>query len=124
MMVCGVMYDLLKKAPLVSVTTQGINLFTRRGATILEGALYGVLVIVICNRFFSLLSVEEEFRKEQEDQNQNQNQNQEEQDTREDLIAFNISIILVCMMILVILFNFKTPWYLRKMSSSLFSVFA
>ena len=120
MMVCGVMYDLLKKAPLVSVTTQGINLFTRRGATILEGALYGVLVIVICNRFFSLLSVEEEFRKEQE----NQNQNQEEQDTREDLIAFNISIILVCMMILVILFNFKTPWYLRKMSSSLFSVFA
>ena len=122
MMVCGVMYDLLKKAPLVSVTTQGINLFTRRGATILEGALYGVLVIVICNRFFSLLSVEEEFRKEQEDQDQNQNQ--EEQDTREDLIAFNISIILVCMMILVILFNFKTPWYLRKMSSSLFSVFA
>jgi len=120
MMVCGVMYDLLKKAPLVSVTTQGINLFTRRGATILEGALYGVLVIVICNRFFSLLSVEEEFRKEQEDQNQNQ----EEQDTREDLIAFNISIILVCMMVMVILFNFKTPWYLRKMSSSLFSVFA
>ena len=123
MMVCGVMYDLLKKAPLVSVTTQGINLFTRRGATILEGALYGVLVIVICNRFFSLLSVEEEFRKEQEN-HQDQNQNQEELDTREDLIAFNISIILVCMMILVILFNFKTPWYLRKMSSSLFSVFA
>ena len=111
-MICGVMYDLLKKAPLLSVTRQGISLFTRRGATILEGAFYGVLIIVICNRFFSLLSVEEEFGKEGQE------------DTRDDLISFNVSIIVVCLMVLVILFNFKTPWYLRKMSSSLFSVFA
>ena len=56
--VCGVMYDLLRKAPLLSVTRRGISLFAKRGATILEGVLYGVAVIIISNRFMALLSLE------------------------------------------------------------------
>ena len=112
--VCGVMYDLLKKAPLLSVSAMGIGLFQRRGATIVEGALYGALVITIGNRFRALLRVEEEINQEEE----------EEKETPEEFISFNVSMIVVCVVILVVLFNLKTPWYLRKMSYSLFSSFS
>ena len=112
--VCGVMYDLLKKAPLLAVGPQGIGLFQRRGATIVEGALYGVLVITIGNRFLSLLRMEEEMEKQPED----------EKETAEEFILFNVSLIIVCVLVLTVLFNLKTPWYLRKMSYSLFSMFS
>ena len=91
----------------------GIGLFQRRGATIVEGALYGALVITIGNRFRALLRVEEEINQEEE----------EEKETPEEFISFNVSMIVVCVVILIVLFNLKTPWYLRKMSYSLFSSF-
>ena len=94
------------------VGPMGIGLFQRRGATIVEGALYGALVITIGNRFRALLRVEEEI-----------NQEEEEKETPEEFISFNVSMIVVCVVILIVLFNLKTPWYLRKMSYSLFSSF-
>ena len=39
--VSGILYDLFRGAPLVSVTRQGVSLFSVRGATVVEGVLYG-----------------------------------------------------------------------------------
>lgn len=110
--VCGVLYDLLKKAPLLAISKQGISLVTRRGATIVEGAIYGGLVIVIGNCFLALLSVEEEMKKEK---------GEEEKETPEEFISYNVSIIVICILVLTVFFNFKTPWYLRRLFSIFFN---
>ena len=41
MVVSGILYDLFRGAPLVSITRQGVSLFSARGATVVEGVLYG-----------------------------------------------------------------------------------
>ena len=39
----GVLYDVLRGAPLLSTSNRQLSLFARRGATVLEGLVYGVL---------------------------------------------------------------------------------
>ena len=39
----GILYDALRGAPLLSFSPNGVSLFARRGATIAEGLVYGVL---------------------------------------------------------------------------------
>lgn len=111
--VCGVMYDLLRKAPLLSVTRKGISLFAKRGATILEGVLYGVAVIVISNRFMALLSLENPPKEDKK-------VSKEEEDTVEDTIYFNVSVIFLCLFFLIGLFSSKNPWYLSRLFSHFF----
>lgn len=42
--ISGIMYDLLRGAPAFAVSSQGrVSIFARRGATITEGLLFGVL---------------------------------------------------------------------------------
>lgn len=104
--VCGVMYDLLRKAPLLSVTRRGISLFAKRGATILEGVLYGVAVIIISNRFMALLSLENPPKEDKK---------VSKEDTVEDTIYFNVSVIILCLFFLVGLFSSKNPWYISRL---------
>ena len=106
--VCGLMYDLLRKAPLLSVTRKGISLFAKRGATILEGVLYGVAVIVISNRFMVLLSLENPPKEDKK-------VSKEEEETVEDTIYFNVSVIILCLFFLVGLFSSKNPWYISRL---------
>lgn len=102
------MYDLLRKAPLLSVTRRGISLFAKRGATILEGVLYGVAVIIISNRFMALLSLENPPKEDKK-------VSKEEEDTVEDTIYFNVSVIILCLFFLVGLFSSKNPWYISRL---------
>lgn len=115
--VSGVFYDLLKKAPLLAVTRQGVQLFLRKGATIVEGVLYGLLIMTIGNRFMTLLQVDGERKEKKEG-------DEEEPETPEDTIMFNVSIIIICTLVLIIMFNFKSPWYFSKMFTRFFSFFA
>lgn len=115
--VSGVFYDLLKKAPFLAVTRQGIQLFLRKGATIVEGGLYGLLIVTIGNRFMTLLRIDGERKEKKEG-------DEEEPETPEDTIMFNVSVIIICTMVLIIMFNFKSPWYLSKMFTRFFSFFA
>ena len=39
----GVLYDVLRGAPLLSTSNGQLSLFARRGATVVEGLVYGVL---------------------------------------------------------------------------------
>ena len=43
LIVAGVFYDVLRGAPLIFISRRGLSLFSPRGATILEGLLYGLL---------------------------------------------------------------------------------
>ena len=118
--VCGVMYDLLRKAPLLSVTRKGVSLFSKRGATILEGVLYGVIVTVISNRFMTLLSINSTPKEEEKDETgsekEKNKQKEEEEETVEDTIYFNVSVIFLCVFVLIGLFSCKNPWYLSRIT--------
>ncbi|KAK8793954.1 magnesium transporter protein [Blastocystis sp. subtype 4] len=101
--VSGILYDLFRGAPLVSVTRQGVSLFSVRGATVVEGVLYGCTIIFISSQFITLLSLDKK--------------SVEHENSLSDTISTCLAIISVCLLFMVFCFNVKNPWYIRGLLS-------
>lgn len=103
--ISGIMYDLLRGAPAFGVSPQGrLSLFSRRGATITEGLLFGVLMFVAEKQILKLLNLVEE-----------------EGVTLEEQIVFSLVLFVGIVFFVTLLFGLKMPWYFSLIKKTLFS---
>lgn len=101
----GILYDMLRGAPLVSVDRSGkVALFSVRGATIVEGLLYGVFVVAISDRFLHVLTID--FARKGDSSSP-------DAESPGDQLSFDLTVIAGCTLLMLLCFCVKTPWYLR-----------